>query len=273
MSYSSEIKDELCHIKQKNRCCRENIFRAMYICTQGSPLWRHRLTTEYYNTLKSELYPELSPEIECGELTDFKYIHCVGCRGALLRGIFLASGSVNAPGGGEYNLDFNVKSESAAETVRSLLEVMSFNAKIRARRGSYAVYIKASEEIGEFFAGAGSNRVMYDIINARMESDVRNALNRANNTDISNIRKSTEASERACDAIRYLISIGRLDTLDDSLREAAKLRLDNPELSLFSLSVAAPSPITKSTLNARLEKIIEIARKYKLDETKNKISL
>ncbi len=250
--------------KVKNGCCRRNIYLAMTLSLPPVPDFRNGGVREYYGALKSELYPDGAPSRESlGDMSSSSHLHCAACKGALLRGLFLAVGSVNPPEKHEYNLDFTFREEASMENAARLLESSGFEPRRRLRRGAHVLYFKSSDTIGAFFAAAGSNRVMFDIINAHMEADITGALNRANNTDISNITKSTAASERACEAIRFLIASERINMLDDTLYKTAMLRVENPELSLFQLAAASPEGVSKSTLNARLRRIIEFADKYR----------
>ena len=52
-----------------------------------------------------------------------------------------------------------------------------------------------------------------------------------------------------------------LTGLDAALRETARLRIENPELSLAQLAALFDPPISKSCLNHRIRKIMEEARK------------
>ena len=54
--------------------------------------------------------------------------------------------------------------------------------------------------------------------------------------------------------------------LPDELFETAKLRLENPSMSLAELARSHEPPISKSGLNHRLSKIIEVAENLKNDE-------
>ncbi len=230
-----------------------------------TPDIRNREVREYFYSLLNEFFHTSSvAEARDGTpLADVSHLKCASCRSALLRGLFLAVGSMNAPSAHEYNLDFSFRTEGASDDALALLEMCGFEPKKRFRRDVYILYIKSSDSIGEFFAAAGANRVMYDIVNARMEADVRGTLNRANNTDISNINKSTAASERTCEAIGYLIDTEKIHLLDETLYKTAMLRYENPELSLFQLAAVSPEGVSKSTLNARLKKITELAEKYR----------
>ncbi len=51
----------------------------------------------------------------------------------------------------------------------------------------------------------------------------------------------------------------RLEQLPDKLRKTAALRLENPELPLSELAMILDPPVTKSCLNHRLRKLMELA--------------
>ena len=48
--------------------------------------------------------------------------------------------------------------------------------------------------------------------------------------------------------------------LNNNLKEIAKLRLENPDMSLTDLGKILKEPIGKSGVNYRLKKIIELAK-------------
>ena len=54
---------------------------------------------------------------------------------------------------------------------------------------------------------------------------------------------------------------GSLDALPEPLRDAALLRVTNPEASLADLALLSVPPVTKSCLSHRLKKILEMAPK------------
>ena len=69
-----------------------------------------------------------------------------------------------------------------------------------------------------------------------------------------------DAGHRQAEAIRH-ISIARgLFTLPPALREVARLRVENPDLSLQELGGMMDPPVGKSGVNHRLRRLMEIAR-------------
>ena len=61
-------------------------------------------------------------------------------------------------------------------------------------------------------------------------------------------------------AIKKLQKTGEFNKLNNNLKEIAKLRLENPDMSLTDLGKILKEPIGKSGVNYRLKKIIELAK-------------
>ena len=76
-----------------------------------------------------------------------------------------------------------------------------------------------------------------------------------------------DAALEQTEAIRLLMRAGLLEQMADKLQETAAARLENPELSLSELADSFEPPITKSCLNHRLRKLVELARKLKGEGT------
>ncbi len=98
-----------------------------------------------------------------------------------------------------------------------------------------------------------------EIINSRLEREVRGSVNRRVNCDSANLDKTVEAARSQIGAIRRLEGQGRLAALPENLRQTARLRLQNPELTLSQLAEQFDPPISKSALNHRLRKLAQLA--------------
>jgi DNA-binding protein WhiA len=93
---------------------------------------------------------------------------------------------------------------------------------------------------------------------AKVERDMRNAVQRKVNCDAANVDKSVEAAALQIAAIRRIEQQSGLDTLPEKLRQTALLRIVNPELSLTELAQLADPPMTKSCMSHRLRKLVEL---------------
>ena len=85
-------------------------------------------------------------------------------------------------------------------------------------------------------------------------------MNRRVNCDAANLDKVVEAAFVQTEAIRRLEESGRLITLPEKLQESARLRMANPTDTLAQLAKLCDPPVSKSALNHRLRKLVELSR-------------
>ena len=181
------------------------------------------------------------------------------CAKSFLRGCFLGSGSMSDPNK-SYHLEFDLHDEHLAETIHSLLHGFELNARITMRKTMHVVYIKEAENIITLFSLIGAHGSLLKMENIMILKDVRNNVNRAMNFENANSNKTVDAAQKQLQSIRKLEKAGKYKTLPLSLREAAELRIDNPESTLGELSEIS-GKITKSGMNHRMRRIVELADK------------
>ena len=182
------------------------------------------------------------------------------CRNAFLRGAFLAGGSVTDPAKG-YHIELTSTHQAVARETRVLIhEAMSFAPKTATRNGGVVLYIKQSEQISDFLALLGASVASMGIMEARLEKELNNKVNRRCNCDDANISKVVEAAQEQLSAIRILRERELLDKIPGKLKQAAIARENNPESSLSELAAMMDPPITKPAMNQRLKKLMEYAR-------------
>lgn len=181
-------------------------------------------------------------------------------RAAFLRGAFLAGGSVADPAK-RYHLELVTGHYNVSRQITALFIDMGFEPKSAARGGNYIIYFKQSAMIEDILTTAGAPVAAMHVMSAKIEKDMTNLVNRKVNCDTANVTKAVEASAQVLVDIKKLRDSGTLDTLTAKLREAAKLREENPEMTLAEL--AALAGLTKSGLNHRLRKLSEIASELK----------
>ena len=183
------------------------------------------------------------------------------CRSAYLRGVFLACGSMNDPEK-DYRLEFSTKDDSLAAYLEQILLDCGFNPKITERNKNNVLYFRDSRQIEDILTFMDAGAVALELMGVKVYKDMLNKSNRLRNCDDANITKLVKAAMRQTEAIEKLIAANRLDTLPEELQAAAKLRLENPEASLNDLCSLSSVPITRSGLNHRLNKLLEIAKEY-----------
>ena len=186
------------------------------------------------------------------------------CKTAFLRGTFLAGGSVTDPAKG-YHIELTTTHQSVAREGYSLMEeVLGYAPKHASRGGSQVLYFKQSERIADLLTYLGAPVAAMGIMEAKLEKELNNKVNRRCNCDEANTSKVVEASQEQLAAIRTLRDNGVLSKLPAKLQQAAKAREENPELSLTELAALMEPPITKPAMNHRMKKLIALAQEAQL---------
>lgn len=182
------------------------------------------------------------------------------CRASFFRGAFLAGGSVTAPSKG-YHMELSTTHQSVARECDCLLrEVMGFPPKTASRSGCQVLYLKQSEQISDFLTYLGAPVAAMGIMEARLEKELNNKVNRRCNCDDANTSKVVEAAQEQLAAIRILKQNGAMERLPAKLKQAAQAREQYPASSLTELAGLMEPPITKPAMNHRLKRLVELSK-------------
>ena len=184
------------------------------------------------------------------------------CYGAFLRGVFLSCGSVANPDKG-YHLEFVIPYRNLTLDLLKILTDYGLNAKHIVRKYSHVVYLKESESIEDLLTLMGAVNSSLEIMGIKIQKNVRNKINRQMNFESANMSRSIEAGLAQVEAIEIIEKKQGIDSLSDELKEVAILRRENPDMSLKQIGENLSVPISRSGVNHRLKKILEIAEKYK----------
>lgn len=298
MTFSAQVKQELCRQTLSRRCCAQaeaygvllfcNTFhsRQVRIITESSQLKR-RLPALFRKAFRLE-FDQLPAEKGKGTFliedpgklqlifstfgldadsavsihVNFAHLEEEHCQVAFLRGAFLAGGSVTDPMKG-YHLELATSHYHVGREVPALLREVGFSPKATVRKGNYITYFKQSDHIEDFLTKIGAPVSAMAVMTAKLERDLRGSVNRRVNCDAANLDKVVAAAQSQIEAIRRLEEAGALSTLPARLREAAQLRVDNPELTLSELAGMCDPPVSKSALNHRLRRLVEHAEQVK----------
>ena len=185
------------------------------------------------------------------------------CRMAFLRGAFLAGGSVTDPAKG-YHMELTTTHQSVArETFALIDEVLGFSPKLTERGGNAVLYLKQSEKISDLLTLLGAGVGAMAIMEARLEKEMSNKVNRRCNCDDANISKVVDAAQEQLMAIRALRESGVFENLPEKLKQAAVARENNPESALAELASQMEPPISKPAMNHRLQRLVQMAQEVK----------
>lgn len=181
---------------------------------------------------------------------------------AYVRGLFAASGAITIPKDNEpsgYLLEIALSSQTVAEGVTLFLQAVDIHPKFRIKKNTGSLYLKDSDQIGDFLAYIGANNAYFKLLDIVLYRNAKNMANRHVNCDIANINRGRQAADRQLFAIRLIDEKMGIQNLPPPLCETAACRLENPDASVAELLLLLPNPPTKSGLNHRLRRLIELA--------------
>ena len=185
---------------------------------------------------------------------------CISCSTVFLRGALIGCATINDPQK-ETHLEFRLKHASRAPVLYPFLDALGYPPKISNRKTGSGLYFKRSGIIEDLLLQCGAQQAGFAWINDKIKNEIRNTENRVTNCEAKNIQKVVNASHRHVTAIRNLMSVPSVwEGLPEELRYTAKIRLDNEGASLQELLRLHNPPISKSGLNHRLAKLLDMAQ-------------
>ncbi|ANZ33960.1 DNA-binding protein WhiA [Staphylococcus carnosus] len=212
---------------------------------------------------------------ELGILKDGVFTHAIDpdmiqddeMKRSYLRGAFLAGGSVNNPETSSYHLEIFSLYENHSEGLAELMNEYELNAKHLERKKGSIVYLKEAEKISDFLSLIGGYQAMLKFEDVRIVRDMRNSVNRLVNCETANLNKTVSAAMRQVESIQLIDQEIGIENLPERLKEIAKLRVENQDVSLKELGeMVSTGTISKSGVNHRLRKLNELADKIRSGE-------
>ena len=267
MSFSTQVKAELCRAPLNRKCCAQaEAYGVLLYCSLSTPA-EVRITTESpefaarlpqlfqkafqvrFDRLPAEgagkrIFSITQPDKLSALWSVFGHdpaealVHHINyavleedhCRTAFLRGAFLAGGSVTDPAK-RYHLELATSHLSVSRELHALLLEMGFSPKESRRKANAITYFKQSDAIEDFLTAMGAPLAAMELMNAKAEKDLRGSINRRVNCDAANLDKAVDAAQGQIEAIYKLEERGMLENLPDKLKEAVDLRMAHPELT------------------------------------------
>lgn len=298
MSFSSDIKKELCDVRELSPQQAEAMLYGImyaYRMDEGRPL----IQTENIDLMNAaaELIRAVFPNVRTGivrlvknsgslytlkirsgwediaeRFGDFSSISREAVSGgdeesgAFLRGVFVSCGSVTDPNK-EYHLELVLPENDRTPALLDFIAEHGMSLKEttrgRARSKKTVLYAKESELIEDCLTYIGAANHSMEIMQVKIVKDFRNRVNRSVNCENANLDKTVAASNKSTADIEYIFSTMGADWLSPDLRETARLRVENPEMSLSELCGMFPEKISRSGLNHRLKKLSKLAEELR----------
>lgn len=312
MSFSSNLKDELCRLPLGKNCCMLSELTALYR-TSGSLSFHGlgRVQVQYrtenaalarriFRLLRARL--NITPRlhyvqharlggqrtcvltvgdedsqklmlalnmIEQDEEGNIRYRRTTVrhpmsrqcCRKAYLRAAYLGSGTMSNPEK-EYHFEVSATDQSLVRELSRLLEKSGLPVNTYQRKGSTVVYLKGAQQISDAMAMMGGTNSVFAMEDIRIRKQARGAANRAINCDEYNFQRMLDAADTQLEGIRRYVIVKGMRSLPPALQEIAQKRLDNADLSLAELGQLFEPPLSKSAVNHRMRRLMDIVREH-----------
>ena len=295
MSFSTEVKNELCRVSMQRACCtRAEAYGALLHATVFSHR-EIRLSTEnavvarrLQALLQRAFFVVCEPQrqgrkyqivleqpTQIGRIFDVlgydRKSHITYhlnrneleeecCLASFLRGAFLMAGTVAGPDK-KSHLELKSGHQSLAGEETSLLLDLGLSPKLAHRGGTCLLYFKDGASVEDFLTRIGAPHAAMALMEAKVEKNLRNTINRQVNCETANLVKTADAAARQIAAIRAVLDTRGEEAFPENLRETVHLRLAYPTDTLAELAQRFDPPISKPGLSHRLKKITEFASK------------
>lgn len=295
MSFSSDTKKELCEIEAQSRCCKKAEVYGLLLFSHlldvtGDAIYRTKheyiarkvsesiasycgvsvdITTPAENDTKT-IYTvsipfesdrkKLADAFGDGEMIRSIHISKACCFATFLRSVFIVCGSLTDPKK-DYHIEFDAGEQTLRDSLIELLSLMNYKTRGTQRKGDYLAYSKDGENIEQLLLEMGAKSAYFDLSEQRAVRVCMNNAQRLFNCDKANMVKTSRAAAEQVAAIKKICEGPGLDSLPEELREIARLRLENPGMTLSEMVQELEEPLTRSGVNHRLKRIMEISRK------------
>jgi cell division protein WhiA len=180
------------------------------------------------------------------------------CRGAYLRGAFLAGGSLSllrSP-----HLELRASSVAAAAFLSEVADEAGSALRVAERQTHAVAYAKSWDAIESLLAIVGAAETVLALEERAVVAATSERANRLANADHANLVRTGRSAELQLEAVERLRAERRLERLSAPLREAAALRRRHPTDSLRELAARADPPASKAAIHRRLRRLEELAK-------------
>ena len=297
MSFSTDIKEELCELQIASACCKKAEALGMLIFSRAFSLSEMTFMTElncvalHYCDLIKEL-TGVTPVISYSKAGNHKvridtkeerkkildFFGYTGkeislsinfanfentdeeencCYSAFVRGAFLICGNITNPEK-EYHMEFNISRIKLAAEFLSVLNEINLNMKTLTRNSTQLVYCKESETIEDCLGKIGATKSFFFLMETKAMKQVKNKINRRTNFEAANLSRTIEAGMAQIELIEHILSKIKLTDMTEDLAELCTLRLQNPEASIDELGKMMASPLSRSAVSRRFKKLKDI---------------
>ena len=294
MSFSFDVKEELCKVQEKDNICKAAELYGMVLFGQTVEENQLKVSTEnvlVINHLQSitadllglffemneigvtfnatlqnpnlaKLYQTLRMNEDRGVSLEVKshLVHSKDRFLAFLRGAVLVGGYFSDPFSG-YHFELVTPYYPVAKSLLELMNNQGISCKMVVRRSNHVIYIKDSQQIYDLLYRLGARSSAFELMNVKIEKETNNNNTRVDNCAAYNMDKALNKAVEQIQAIEFIQKRDGLSALPEDLLYVAILRKENPTASLTELSNLSNGRISRAGLSRKLNKIVELSKK------------
>lgn len=294
MSFSADIKNELCSLTPAQCCLKAETFGLLLYgrsFSQSDISFMTELESvamRYCNSVRT--LTGVAPVIKCSKAGNYKiridtasdrkkvleYFGYTGgeialrvnfsnfensfeecCFCSFIRGVFLACGSISNPQK-DYHLEFSIPKSKLCDDLHTVINESGLKARKITRNGCHVLYCNEAEGVEDYIGKMGANSAFFVMMQTRAVKTVKNQINRRTNFEAANLSRTIEAGILQSELIEKILKKIRPEGMTEDLAQLCALRLDNPELSLAALGQLMSPPLSRSAVSRRFKKLEEI---------------
>ncbi len=301
MSFSADLKNELCSLQKQNCCLKAETF-GLLLFGRSFSLREISLLTElesvaslYCNSVRE--LTGVAPVINRSKAGNYKisveepesrrkileYFGYTGkeivlrinlanlenteddcCFKAFLRGAFLSCGSIANPEK-DYHIEFNIAKNKLCDDLKNVIEEAGLKVKKLARDSGYMLYCKEADGVEDYIGTMGATNSFFFVMETRAVKTVKNQINRRTNFEAANLTRTIDTGINQAEMIQKILSKISLDDMTDDLSQLCRLRADNPDLTIGALGEMMNPPLSRSAVSRRFKKLEKIKEELGLD--------
>ncbi|MBR2751653.1 MAG: DNA-binding protein WhiA [Clostridiales bacterium] len=204
------------------------------------------------NSFLEFIEPFLTPDTIVEDISENE-----GVRRAILRGAFLARGSYSDPQK-KSRIEILCRTDAFVKPLILLFHAENIEPSTRVSDTTWAIYFKKTDAISDFLVILGAVRQMMELQNVRAQREVNRMVASTVNLDNWTMKQQADASARRTKQLQALLASDKAGRIPKELLDVARLHIDNPGLSLEELGKLMNPPISKSGMNHRLRKLVDM---------------
>ncbi|HOT75895.1 MAG TPA: DNA-binding protein WhiA [Candidatus Wallbacteria bacterium] len=210
-------------------------------------------------SLRTDLFSDAPPPENI-----ISYLENDCCQSAFIKSIIVTCGYFQNPQK-NYHFEIRIKEPLLANIVRKIL-IQKINCKIKTHilknSDLILLYSKSFENFEKMLAYLNVTASYFELENIKIIKEIKNTTNRSVNFETANIQRTANIAADQIAKIKMLLKSSHAAKLTPALIEMARLRTSNPHLSLSELAKLTKPKISKSAINNRLMRLLDLYREY-----------